>query len=245
MLQIQRSEFNSRPYQIFWEVVGLERGSFSPVSTTEELLGRKSRGSGLEHQEYGRGYPLRLPRDTLYPQKLTLACSSCWASTAQSFSGPSSAGLMTKFYCLNFETPPQLEDPNGLCYRHQKSKSCYDWRSISQYVFVSSSLRNLWPDIIALLSLWGRPLWREVGSVSCQLCLVHCQSLILFTFYLSHVLCIYNIYKASVTPAQYRSLDIWTVVHLTAAKFKPLIFSALGFALSYIAEICIFMQMLP
>jgi hypothetical protein len=28
--------------------VGLERGPLSPMSTTEELLGRKSSGSGLE-----------------------------------------------------------------------------------------------------------------------------------------------------------------------------------------------------
>jgi hypothetical protein len=30
----------------------------------------------------------------------------CWHSPAQSFSGPSSAGLMTTFCCLRFETPP-------------------------------------------------------------------------------------------------------------------------------------------
>jgi hypothetical protein len=29
----------------------------------------------------------------------------CWSSPAQSFSGPSPAGLMTIFYCLGFETP--------------------------------------------------------------------------------------------------------------------------------------------
>jgi hypothetical protein len=29
------------------------------VSTTEELLGRNSSGSGLENREYGPGYPLR------------------------------------------------------------------------------------------------------------------------------------------------------------------------------------------
>jgi hypothetical protein len=29
-----------------------------------------------------------------------------WPSPAQSFSGPSPAGLMTIFYCLRFETPP-------------------------------------------------------------------------------------------------------------------------------------------
>jgi hypothetical protein len=34
--------------------VGLERGSLSLVSTTEELLKRKSSGFGLEIREYGR-----------------------------------------------------------------------------------------------------------------------------------------------------------------------------------------------
>jgi hypothetical protein len=58
--------------KIFWEVVGLERGPLSLVSTTEELLGRNSSGSGLENRKYGRGVPLRWPRDTLYPQKLAL-----------------------------------------------------------------------------------------------------------------------------------------------------------------------------
>jgi hypothetical protein len=46
-LQIQRSGFDSRHYQIFWDVVGLERGPLSLVSTIEELLKRKSKGSGL------------------------------------------------------------------------------------------------------------------------------------------------------------------------------------------------------
>jgi hypothetical protein len=32
--------------------------------------------------------------------------SFCWASPAQSFSGLSPTGLMSIFYCLNFETPP-------------------------------------------------------------------------------------------------------------------------------------------
>jgi hypothetical protein len=44
----------------------------SLVSTIEELLGRNSSGSGLKNQEYGRGDPLRWPRDILYPQKLAL-----------------------------------------------------------------------------------------------------------------------------------------------------------------------------
>jgi hypothetical protein len=63
-LQIQRPGFDSRLYQIFWEVVGLERDPLSLVSTTEELLGRKSSGSGRD--------PSRWPRENLYPQRLAL-----------------------------------------------------------------------------------------------------------------------------------------------------------------------------
>jgi hypothetical protein len=37
--------------------VGLERDPLSLVITIEELLGRKSRGSGLENREYGRRGP--------------------------------------------------------------------------------------------------------------------------------------------------------------------------------------------
>jgi hypothetical protein len=51
-LQIQRFDFRS--YQIFWEVVGLERGSLSLASTTKKLLERKSRCYGLEIRDYGR-----------------------------------------------------------------------------------------------------------------------------------------------------------------------------------------------
>jgi hypothetical protein len=41
------------------EVVGLERGPLILVSTTEELLERKSSGSGLEIREYVRRDPSR------------------------------------------------------------------------------------------------------------------------------------------------------------------------------------------
>jgi hypothetical protein len=63
-LQIQRSGVDSRRYQIFWEVVALERGPLSLVSTIEELLGRKSSGCNLEIREYGRGDPLHRSRGT-------------------------------------------------------------------------------------------------------------------------------------------------------------------------------------
>jgi hypothetical protein len=71
-LWIQRSGFDSRRYQIFWAVVGLEQGPLSLVSTIEELLERKSSGSGLAIQQYGLRDLSRWPHGTLYPQKLAL-----------------------------------------------------------------------------------------------------------------------------------------------------------------------------
>jgi hypothetical protein len=44
-LQIQRSGFDSRRYQIFWEVVGLERGPLSLMRIIEELF--QGRGDSL------------------------------------------------------------------------------------------------------------------------------------------------------------------------------------------------------
>jgi hypothetical protein len=64
--------FDSRRYQIFWEVVGLERGQLNLVWIIEKLLEWKSRGSGQENRINDRGDPLGWPRDTLYPQKLAL-----------------------------------------------------------------------------------------------------------------------------------------------------------------------------
>jgi hypothetical protein len=56
--------------------VSLERGRLILVSTTEELLGRKSSGSCLESREYGRRDPLRWPRRTLYLQTLALTSAT-------------------------------------------------------------------------------------------------------------------------------------------------------------------------
>jgi hypothetical protein len=63
-LQIQRSRFYSWCYHSFWEVMSLEWGPLSLVSTIEEPLGRNCSVSALESREYGRGNPLRWPRDT-------------------------------------------------------------------------------------------------------------------------------------------------------------------------------------
>jgi hypothetical protein len=47
-LQFQRSGFDTRRYQIFWDVMGMERGATQPRESIEELLERKSSGSGIE-----------------------------------------------------------------------------------------------------------------------------------------------------------------------------------------------------
>jgi hypothetical protein len=46
-------------YQIFRQVVGLERGPLSLVSIAEEVVGRNSSGSCLENREYGHRDSLR------------------------------------------------------------------------------------------------------------------------------------------------------------------------------------------
>jgi hypothetical protein len=71
-LQVQRPRFDSLRYQIFWAVVGLERGPLSLVSTTEGLLERKSSGFGPESREYGRRDQSRWPRGVFSPRKLAL-----------------------------------------------------------------------------------------------------------------------------------------------------------------------------
>jgi hypothetical protein len=49
LLQTHRPGFDFWLYQIYWEVVGQERGPLNLVSTIDELLERKSSGSGLEN----------------------------------------------------------------------------------------------------------------------------------------------------------------------------------------------------
>jgi hypothetical protein len=55
------------------KVVGLEQGPLSVVSTTEELLERKSSDSGLEIRDYGRrGSAALTTRHPSNPEKLVL-----------------------------------------------------------------------------------------------------------------------------------------------------------------------------
>jgi hypothetical protein len=68
----QRSGFDSWRYQMFWEVVGQERGPLSLVSTIEELLERNSRGSILENKEYGHKGFVTLTKGHPLPSNLAL-----------------------------------------------------------------------------------------------------------------------------------------------------------------------------
>jgi hypothetical protein len=49
--------------------VALERGPLSLVSTTEELPGRNSSGTGLENREYGHRFPLSTKVSTNFVDK--------------------------------------------------------------------------------------------------------------------------------------------------------------------------------
>jgi hypothetical protein len=64
--------YDSRRCQIFWEVLGLERGPLSLVRTTEELLGRKSWRLRSRKPRIRPWGSVTLPRGTLYPQKLVV-----------------------------------------------------------------------------------------------------------------------------------------------------------------------------
>jgi hypothetical protein len=91
--------------------VGLERGPLSLVSTTEELLERKSMGSGLESREYGPRDPLRWLRGALYPLKLELTSPT---SSARSVGIVRSWIQATEFRAIQYLEPPsQLVKPRN------------------------------------------------------------------------------------------------------------------------------------
>jgi hypothetical protein len=88
---------------MFWEVVGLERGLLSLVSTIEELLGRNSSGSSPKNREYGHGDPLHWPRDTLYLQKVGITSPTC-------------GGRSVDIVCLRTKTAEFVVCINILCW---------------------------------------------------------------------------------------------------------------------------------
>jgi hypothetical protein len=94
--------------------VGLERGPLSLMSTTEELLGRKSSGSCLESREYGSGDLLHWPRDSLYLQKLTLTSLS--VKDSRSVGIGRSRSKATEFNFLDNKGPARrYDDLTAIC----------------------------------------------------------------------------------------------------------------------------------
>jgi hypothetical protein len=92
----------------------------------------------------------------MVPNILTFSVvyNCCWASPAQSFSGPSPAGFMTTFYCLRFETPSNWRVRSAYLYPpgtgwpgytpepEPEPELVYDWRfTANQSVLATSPLR--------------------------------------------------------------------------------------------------------
>jgi hypothetical protein len=97
----------------FWEVVGLERDPPSLLSTTEEILSRKSSGFGLENREFGRGDPSGSPRYILYSQTLALTT-------------PSSGGFLSRYSSFAWVVSGQFSSRtcrNTQKLRHQDARS--------------------------------------------------------------------------------------------------------------------------
>jgi hypothetical protein len=104
---------------------------------------------------------------------------------------------------VTFSSPPmtrratvELFEPTskrGLSTESESESHCY-WRIVSLFVLVSSPVRGSWPDIsycltVTVLSLGGRPLWREGGSICCQsLSAVISQLSVCTVIYILHVL---------------------------------------------------------
>jgi hypothetical protein len=137
LLHVQRSGFDSRRYQIFWEVVGLERGSLSLVNVTEELLERKRRGSSLKIREYGRRDPLRWPRNIFSPQKLKLtAPTSGGRSVGLVRSRTQDTELKRNFWDLSFFSKVQRDSREDVL--RVLRKPCSLTHEISIFFFVIS-----------------------------------------------------------------------------------------------------------
>jgi hypothetical protein len=72
-------------------------------------------------------------------RELFVVYNCCWFSPAQSFSGPSSGGIMTIFYCLRFKTTPTWRARSPYLYPPRTGWSSYTPR----HWVLFSSLRTI------------------------------------------------------------------------------------------------------
>jgi hypothetical protein len=117
------------------------------------------------------------------PAKLILSYSLCLKLRADNSSPGRHANFMNSpVKCEQITTSRLvsflfLKSNSEHLLKQSESELLYNWQSVSQYVLVSSPIWDFWPEIFFFwgggggsycLVIWGRPLWREVGSVICQ-----------------------------------------------------------------------------
>jgi hypothetical protein len=133
--------------------MSLQRGPLSLVSTIEELLGRKSSGSGLEIREYGRRDPSRWPRGTLFPQKLALTLPTrggCSVGIVRSRT------LATEFVSCSVLA---LTNEEGTCSRFSSQSSALlsVFLSLLIYISVLQPFWVVWTERKSVLLSWRHP----------------------------------------------------------------------------------------
>jgi hypothetical protein len=126
-LLIQRSGFDSRRCQIFWEVVGLERRPLSLVSAIEEILERKSSESNLEI--YSMAVGIRCA-DHMTP--LSAKVDSRTQATEFSFCG--SARVVRQ---INMVSDPPGPGSKNDCAEEGKQRCTRNWEHPSTYCSVN------------------------------------------------------------------------------------------------------------
>jgi hypothetical protein len=133
--------------------VGLERGPLSLVSTTDEILERKSSGSSLDNREYGCRNPSRWPRGILYPKKLARISPT---------SGGHSVGIVrsrTKDMEFSFSACVCVWGGACTCKIHPNTPTSSTFASRSEGSFYKcwlykEDLRNIWDSRTFSLHDW-------------------------------------------------------------------------------------------
>jgi hypothetical protein len=124
------------------------------MSTTEELLDRKSSGSGLENREYGRRDPSHWPPGTIYPQKLAITSPT---------SGDRVGIVRSRTQTTEF-----------FLFRSSFTKLCINWWSYNTYSssFISSSmlLLNLNLLLPVFISVYYFPFTSSRPYITSKLC---------------------------------------------------------------------------